>query len=64
MLNTGNITFYGSNSIGMYVYLPTTLGARDTTFNGTFTNKGVITLSGKDSHGMKLAGKTGSGCNI
>ena len=58
--NTGNINFYGANSIGMYVYLPTTLGSTDTTFNGDFINKSNITLSGKESYGMKLAGKTGT----
>jgi len=58
--NTGNINFYGANSIGMYVYLPTTLGAQDTTFDGNLLNSGNITLSGKESYGMKLAGKTGA----
>ncbi|WP_373082910.1 autotransporter-associated N-terminal domain-containing protein, partial [Fusobacterium animalis] len=58
--NTGNINFFGANSIGMYVYLPTTLGARDTTFDGTLLNTGNITLTGKESYGMKLAGKTGA----
>ena len=58
--NTGNINFYGANSIGMYVYLPTTLGAQNTTFDGTLLNSGNITLSGKESYGMKMAGKTGT----
>ena len=58
--NTGNINFYGANSIGMYVYLPTTLGATNTTFDGTLLNSGNITLSGKESYGMKMAGKTGT----
>jgi len=58
--NTGNINFYGANSIGMYVYLPTTLGATNTKFDGDFINKGNITLSGKESYGMKLAGQTGA----
>ncbi|WP_336177690.1 autotransporter-associated N-terminal domain-containing protein [Fusobacterium polymorphum] len=58
--NTGNINFYGANSIGMYVYLPTTLGSTNTTFDGDFINKSNITLSGKESYGMKLAGKTGT----
>ena len=56
--NTGDINFYGANSIGMYVYLPTTLGSTNTTFEGSLLNEGNITLTGKESYGMKLAGKT------
>ena len=51
--NTGDINFYGSNSIGMYVYLPTTLGSTNTTFDGSLLNEGNITLTGKESYGMK-----------
>ena len=58
--NTGDINFYGANSIGMYVYLPTTLDTSHTpaTFEGSLLNEGNITLTGKESYGMKLAGKT------
>ena len=60
LINRGIIDFKGGNSIGMYVFLPKIQNNTDTVFNGTFENKGTINLSGKESHGMKLAGKTGA----
>ncbi|WP_143003892.1 autotransporter-associated N-terminal domain-containing protein, partial [Fusobacterium necrophorum] len=62
--NKGEIKFYGGHSIGAYVYLPTSTGGPGTPvqaiFNGTLKNDktGTIELSGKSSHGMKLAAKT------
>ncbi|WDD88341.1 autotransporter-associated N-terminal domain-containing protein [Fusobacterium nucleatum] len=51
---TGQINFYGTRSIGMYVYLPT-----HTTY-AIMENKGKINLFGKESYGMKLAAKSDS----
>ncbi|KDE70722.1 hypothetical protein FUSO6_03290, partial [Fusobacterium necrophorum DAB] len=60
--NKGEIKFNGGHSIGEYVYLPTNTGGFgspvQTIFNGTLKNEGTIELSGKSSHGMKLAART------
>ncbi|WP_339006599.1 autotransporter-associated N-terminal domain-containing protein [Fusobacterium animalis] len=51
---TGKINFFGTRSIGMYVYLP-----GHTTY-AIMENKGKINLFGKESYGMKLAAKSAS----
>ena len=66
LANNGEIDFKGYNSIGMYIYLPSTskLGSLDTAFYGNFINRGSINLSGKESYGMKLAGRSGVGAQF
>ena len=59
LINRGTIDFKGGNSIGMYVFLPKIESGTDATFGGKFENKGIIILSGKESHGMKLAATAG-----
>ena len=49
---SGLIDFRGERSIGLYTYLPTQ------TSNRPMLNKGIISLSGAESYGMKLAAKT------
>ncbi len=51
---TGQINFFGTRSIGMYVYLP------GHTTHAIMENKGKINLFGKESYGMKLAAKSAS----
>ena len=58
LINSGKITFYGGNSIGMYVYL------QNSKTYAQMENKGEITLNGKDSYGMKLAARSDSKANM
>ena len=51
---TGQINFFGTRSIGMYIYLPTH------TTHAIMENKGKINLYGKESYGMKLAARSAS----
>jgi len=46
---TGKINFFGTRSIGMYVYLPTSKNF------AIMSNEGEINLHGKESYGMKIA---------
>ena len=59
MINSGTIDFRGPRSIGMYVYLyRTSDGTGNFAPKGTraqLTNKGLISLSGEESYGMKVA---------
>ena len=56
---TGVIDFKGERSIGLYTYIPNA-GSVHRTSNRPMTNKGEISLSGKESYGMKLAATTTS----
>ena len=69
----GKLIFYGERSIGMYIYLPRAIGATGNfggynssryQFGGktyaTLVNKGEISLSGKESYGMKIAANSDS----
>ena len=61
--SNGKIKFYGGNSIGMYVYLPTkTIPGAGTpeleVFNGLLRNEGEISLYGENSIGMKMAARS------
>ena len=69
----GKLVFYGERSIGMYIYLPRAIGATGNfggynsskyQFGGktyaTLVNKGEISLSGKESYGMKIAANSDS----
>ena len=56
---TGVIDFKGERSIGLYTYIPNA-GSVTRTSNRPMTNKGEISLSGKESYGMKLAATTTS----
>ena len=51
---SGKINFYGTRSIGMYIYLPSS-----TTW-AIMRNEGEINLYGKESYGMKIAAKSNS----
>ncbi|WP_304177488.1 autotransporter-associated N-terminal domain-containing protein [Leptotrichia trevisanii] len=58
MINSGTIDFKGPNSIGMYVYLYRTFSTGSPISKGThaqLSNRGIISLSGKESYGMKVA---------
>ena len=52
--NKGTLEFYGERSIGMYSYLPTH------TSQIKLVNKKFITMSGKESYGMRLNSHTNS----
>ena len=52
--NKGTLEFYGERSIGMYSYLPTH------TSKIKLVNKKFITMSGKESYGMRLNSHTDS----
>ena len=56
----GVIDFRGERSIGLYTYIPNANGGASLTSNRPMTNKGEISLSGKESYGMKLAATTNS----
>ena len=68
----GKLIFYGERSIGMYIYLPRAIGATGNFGNfkaseyylaqtyATLVNKGEISLSGKESYGMKIAANSDS----